>query len=540
MRKLYFTCITLLIGLTFILSACSKNDDAIPDSDINKLEFKEVYQYEAVIVKSSKLLTKDIYEGNVNNKKIDLHRIAETELMFLVPEDIPFNTDFILEVKELEFKLKIRVNETKLVADKKVVIDGYLEHAESEIINLSDENNAKLQTIGVLKEFKEKYKNLSNQEQIDLAKVIQANSMLLMFNTVNEFNPMNVNEDVFYLAQAAFNFELNNYKLAVFGIGVGVAMIFSPIAIVPLIGALVLYKSICVAIESHSEFSKKKLKKSLDPFQDMNRNGLNAMMLEESKVFVNDKTGSLSITMYSKTLGEEDQSSTNENVQFFFTYYSLLKERIAEYNGIVNWIMEQTFFSNLNTIENVNLSRNASLSSDLLTSEEFDKMRFSVDNSNVELKEVNYESGRISMKMIVKNAEDLTTKSIQTSLKYTYKDDYNSINAVLPIEIILKDENSFKLEGNWKFTIIVLYGNGENEITDGYFTTDESGASTYVAIEDVVSVELYYSSKQNKLQFKAKMIDGKNAILHFPVSNINQNTFDLPYDEDFHYRLTRL
>lgn len=508
--------ISLLILSSFI--SCSSNDDNSGKDDFDSQKTIQVFRMQMVTLELSSALTQENYSGTIGDRTLNLNKLSNNKLLLIIPEDLPLGKT-TLEIKELKFRQKYEIDEMSSNSSKEIILDDFIVKLEYQIDQTDSPTVHEVLAKNLIRQFKENYGNLSSEEQSTLAKFIEANNDFLFNFELPKGNASDFNNQEHYLAYSSFTSRLDSFKMNVLAIGAGALLLkaaaLSPIVVVAAV--VIIGVAIYKAYQDHSEFCDAMLNKALQPFS--NRPLQLNTSSNEGIIFNSNKESFLNLKIKSRQLIESDIASNNENIQTFFTYHNLLKEKINNFNEVVDWIKQNTFYSSASTVENATLNKNPITEVEYPTMEEFSNMSFEIADKRVTLISSSYQSGQISLTLRADDTNAISESQINTSLQIHYTDDFNSISQTLPI--ILNLEEEFELSGNWKFTEIDESPDDPVNVSV-LFSTNDMGIGINSSLG---KIRITYENNKLSLHINNEEED-INETITFDVSNPRDTVFE--------------
>jgi Leucine-rich repeat (LRR) protein len=114
------------------------------------------------------------------------------------------------------------------------------------------------------------------------------------------------------------------------------------------------------------------------------------------------------------------------------------------------------------------------MQSGVLTAEDYNSLKFTVADANVQLSDVSFENGTVRMKMTVKNPDTVTGNSLKTTLNYTYQNEFSNATGSMPIEVKLdkEDDDNYNLFTDAAAVKAILAANGIDVSDPRWNSTD--------------------------------------------------------------------
>lgn len=435
--KQFYLYLLMVIGIVF-LNGCSKDDDNPVKTETEVVLPKEVYRMQIVEAKFSEPLPQEEYDGMLGNTPIKFVKSDEKTLLFYISEEVALG-ETALTISQLNVSNKLNVKNPELKGGAEIVLQPLFEKTTPEYQNISTpEYSEYLTTVNT--EFKEYYQNLSQEEKNNMALFYQVNevffSEILSADSLEGKSVKETLKKVIKFGVATVLFVGGGASLALPGTPVEKAAI----GVFAVLGAV---KAWDYGIELINEVEV--VTKITDQFS---LDKPVAKGFGSSKLtFVNNKTRNPGLYIEQRNMTSGDRASTATGLRKFFDSYEMLIKATKKANSIISSINNHVFFANIPLIPVSEIPTSIETKSTTITAESFEYIKFSVTNPNVNITEVKYENGNLSMKMNVINPNAVVGVSINTELNYTYQEDFNNITGSIPIEVLLEDMP--ELTGVW-------------------------------------------------------------------------------------------
>lgn len=165
-------------------------------------------------------------------------------------------------------------------------------------------------------------------------------------------------------------------------------------------------------------------------------------------VLYHDVTEIVPLYVTGSKLQQSDRDNPSAVLQAFFTGFDKLVSMKETINEGLAWCNENVPFANFNLLPIETIPADSEEQEIDTPSDILDHLSFSIDHANLQLVSVSLtEVGELSIKVNIVNSQE---ESIKSELKYTYKDDFNSFEETVPIEVKVEEEIHFELTGVWQ------------------------------------------------------------------------------------------
>lgn len=445
-----FTFKMLALLLTFFFLSCSKDDTSEP-TPIGE-NGGQISRFQLVIVNfSSNTLPNDTYTGTFNNEPITLSKIEDNKLLFYVKETTPLGKTQLNIPSLNNTKIIYEVVEATLTQSPSVTLQPLMDFQNqygSSLTNAPEDapfvqnHNAFTQYIA----------NLSDDDRIKAAKFYNTNKAI--FDPVYSTNYDAIQGRASNQTQADFDFQLYRSLILRHKLAVAVTIIGGVLAATPPYEPIETSISVAVAltgIKKSSDFHKQIIDDVLRVVQVKLNNelGLNNRMAKTTNAtlsLIDNQVSTLPFSVNARNFSNTDNNIQKEFVQTYFTAKNKLNGFINKLNIAINWINGNIPLLSLSTINTVDVPATATLNSFDANAQVMQGFTFSVNHPNLFLENATLQNdGQLNLK--VKFVGNPTATTINSTLNYTYNDDFSSFSGSFPIEVNI-DTTTF-LVGNW-------------------------------------------------------------------------------------------
>jgi hypothetical protein len=474
MKKFHLIYAAFIIGNAIFWSGCSKNDndssDPNPKQEITMP--KEAFQLQIVEAQFSQPLLQEEYDADLGGIPLKLVRSDDNTLVFYVPGTTAVG-ETTLNIPQLEAQSKFEVKKSVLNGNEEVVLKPFFEDLNFSQNRISDEEYSEY-LADALTAFEAYYKSLSKDDKNQMALFYQVNENwfkeILGLSSTPKFTTLG--------AASTFN-SVKKYQLTV--------LTFVTSGLIAVYGATPLEKSVaavaCLASGAFAWQYQKELvgeikivdqivDKIMDPVFG---NQITKSALEtQGLVFTNDEAQNVNLYTGNRSVTTADELSTAEGTSIYFDAYGRLINITEKVNDVIQFINDNLFFSNISQIPVHKIPDSAEMQSGVLTAEDYNSLKFTVADANVQLSDVSFENGTVRMKMTVKNPDTVTGNSLKTTLNYTYQNEFSNATGSMPIEVKLdkEDDDNYNLFTDAAAVKAILAANGIDVSDPRWNSTD--------------------------------------------------------------------
>lgn len=215
----------------------------------------------------------------------------------------------------------------------------------------------------------------------------------------------------------------------------------------------------------------------------------------------------LPIQLQVRDLQESDINSHSEVFQDFFSDLAKITSYKTSINNAISWCNDNIPFSEMSLLQIDKVLSSAPVENIKPTSGILQHLKFSIDDPNLQLAAVSLTTdGQLSIK--IKITGNTTENSINSILKYEYKDELSSFSGTVPVEVSNMKESIF---GRWKITSIVETIN--NKTTSNKVYNNLVWNIDDVFIWAIIVYNGIESSSANTYRLLTPHTDGKNYIV---------------------------
>ena len=535
MSKSVLSFLKVFCVLIFLLG-CSTEDSG-GGTDKPPLNPISVHPFEAVTIELSSSIGADEYQGNLGGESVQLVKLDDTHLMFMVPSDMAEGIAN-LTVSSLGLDIPYDVSHVDLEGSPQEVLGQLLADVEVQIQGLEEYPGAAYAS-DYLAEFENSFNNASEAEQRKVALLYQVNSQLI-HNILTgsleqgDYSTSSARSSNKQSSTASLS-NLAKFKLYVLAAGASAATaVLAPVDPFSkgLLAAVAVVASV-KALKYHDKLAKTELTKLNVLINDLR----SALKQQEEKLeFTHDTSRELNLRIEQRTFNSSDEGDSNENVSSFFSAHKSLSGIIQKINNVIDFVNDKLFLSDMDNMENAVLNESqpsvASVDASL-----YENFSFSVASNKVEISEITYDNG-LKINFNIKDVENLSQDYIDTQLEYSYSDDFNDFSGSFDIRV--KKEQEFNYEGTWLLSF--YYDESRNQKAWEYKIEMDANGNTvsiysrnYERWHEQWSEWTDYSSTTtftmvydlNTSQLKLIADNLNNVIYYFNVDSLEQTDFDV-------------
>jgi hypothetical protein len=461
--------VLLLVAMAFI--SCSKEDTEQPLTGENG---GQISRFQLVTVDfGSNTIPNDTYEGTFNKEPITLSKIDDSKLLFYVKEATPLGQTQLSIPSLNNTKIIYEVVEATLTQSPEATLQPLMEYQAQYGATLTNapEDAPFLQNHNAFTQY---FADLSDDDRIIAAKFYNTNKAI--FDAVYTTNYDAIQGRMANQTQADFDFQLYRSLIAKHAFSVFVTAAAATAAakvrpygvhtvvLVTVAGAGI-YKSIDFYDQIITDVFRV-IGVKIDNILGLNNRMANAP--NTTLTLTDNQATTLPFVVNGRNFTNTDSNVQKEYVQTFFTSKNKLNGFINDLNTAINWINNNIPLLTLSIITTVDVPATATLNSFDTNASLMQRFTFTVNHPNLSLENATLQSdGQLNLK--VKFVGNPTATTINSTLNYTYNDDFSSFSGSFPIEVNL-DTSTF-LVGNWNLVEIFDPATSSNTILANQYIT---------------------------------------------------------------------
>jgi hypothetical protein len=451
----------LALLLTFFSLSCSKDDTV--ETTITGENGGQISRFQLVTVDfGSTIVPNDTYTGTFNNEPVTLSKIDDSKLLFYVKEATPLGQTQLSIPSLNNIKIIYEVVEATLTQSPAATLQPLMDFQAQYGATLTNapEDAPFLQNHNAFTQY---FANLSGEDQIKAAKFYKTNKTI--FDAVYNTNYDAIQGKAANQTQADFDFQLYRSLILRHKLAVAVTVIAGTLAATPPYDPIETTLSAAVAvvgIKKSSDFHKQIID---DVFRVVeiklnNLLGLNNRMANTTNAtltLTDNQATTLPFAVNARTFNNTDSNVQKEFVQTYFTAKNKLNTFINQLNTAINWMNNNIIFLSLSTINTVDVPATAALNSFDTNTSLMQRFTFAVNHPNLSLENATLQSdGQLNLK--VKFVGNPTATTINSTLNYTYNDDFSSFSGSFPIEVNSSVSNLFNFSFYDQYDISTCIG----------------------------------------------------------------------------------
>jgi hypothetical protein len=436
----------LVFSLVLILS-CSKDDTDVTPAEQNG---GQISRFQIVIIDFGETsLSDSTYSGTFNNQPISLNNVEDNQLTFYVNETTPLGKTELNIPALSNTKITYEVVEAVLTQTPAATLQPLVNFQTQYGSTLTNDSEDApfLQNHNSLTAY---LASLTGEDAIKAAKFYQANKTIFdavyntNFDAIQGKNPNQPQDD--------FDFQLyrsliNRHKAVVI-----VTVIAGFLAATPpyeLIETGITTAVALVGIKKSRDYHNQIVTDVFRVIQiklnDVLGNNTRAANMKLAPLSLSDnQLATMPFKVNAKNFNSADNAIQKEFVQKYFTSKNSLNNFINKLNSVITWVNNNNSFFTLSTIATINVPTTSPLNSFDANAQLMQRFSFSVNHPNLSLVTATLSSnGQLNLK--VKFIGNPTTIPINSTLNYTYNDDFSSFSGSFPIKV----DNSISLVGTW-------------------------------------------------------------------------------------------
>lgn len=451
----------LVFCLIIVAFSCS-DDDKLEESEIR--EGGDVFTSQLVSINVNGTL-QDEYSGTLGGFDIDLIKTTANELVFLVPALIePGNTSLrIPNLNDLQINYNIR--STVLLNSPEDTVNEMLARTDM-FVNGLEESDAN-DIAPVRSSFSEVFDTLTDSEKEQAALFYTANSLLI--------NEILESADFSRQANPNLSRSLNIsdssliLKLKVSGVAVTAGVALAILGVEPIekgIGAMVAI----VALKKFNQYLTEINSRNLKIFS-AKVDGISAALERNANSggieFSDDQEKTLTFEVERRDFLSSDTEEGAEGVIDFINSFDLVNTAITKLNQVITFVNDNLFLSNIPLVDNLT-PNDTTLETMEVNTNDYEGFVFSVTDPNIEITAVGFEDGELKLTLSIINENLVENGVVNTNLRYTYNDDFNSIAGSFDISVL----TTVNIFGTWNYSETGC-GSSEFEYTGPFTLNDD-------------------------------------------------------------------
>ncbi|MFC0605857.1 hypothetical protein [Winogradskyella pulchriflava] len=413
-------------------------------SDDNESTEQQLQTIDGGIIKNSQLVTitseninQDEYQGTIENENIDIYKISENELVFILPSNIPTGERIlnINNLNDLNIKYQVVPNEINGSAEENLspFITNFENHIQS-IQNLEDQNYLN----NVLGSFNEAIADMSIEEKTEIANIYQTNKPYFD-NLINSDFASRMNG-----TEYPIQFQIALYAL-------GTSAILAIAYPEPATKLLFLVSAIVVAKKAY-DYGINFINLNNIKVENVSLGGLLASLQNRSTMMTSLELNSgiqssFPLGSNTRALIGSDSNDENETISGFFENFSSFNTTVENLNGAINFINDVFFFSDIENLPVLTINETNPVISTLGNEDFYNSLNFSITDNNVNIDNISFTDGNINITASIID-ESSVSEFVDTSINFTYEDEFNRLTGSYPVKIYLEN-NDFDILGNW-------------------------------------------------------------------------------------------
>jgi hypothetical protein len=452
MKNFKFLMLFWIIG---VVVSCSKDDD----NNIDDVTGGEIFTYQVVTVSlPDTTLSLNTYEGRLGNENVTLIRRSENTLCFSIsPLAALGSAD--LAIPALGATIHYNIKETQLTESPDAALYGFFYQLNAYEQRVGTPEIPEMETaLALVSSFNAFYEGASQEEKEITAKFYKANKQL--FDEIIFFATSNAQGRASAFEQVERGIDL--LATIVLGVAAGAGVLVaadylavaqpSAFAVLKVVGALITGVALGLAAAKIRDILVAKVTAvSVKIGGIFGQNGRGAT--NTALQLVNDTGFTTTLNTYRRTLNTTDLHSTNTFIFKFFNSYNTYYAVISNLNGAISYINSRLPVS-VPSITVRDIPLNSEGQSEPVSQEIFNQLSLTISNPNLQLVTSSLDSnGQLTLK--VKVVGDVPDGVINSTLNYSYTDNFSNFSGTLPIEVTHEEDNP--LVGHW---VMVSFNGG--------------------------------------------------------------------------------
>lgn len=410
----------VIFSIVTVLFSCSEDNDS-EESQIRN--GGEVFTSQLVAIHYNGTL-QDEYTGVLGAFDINLIKTTDNELVFVVPSNMA-SGNVSLRIPDLNgLHIKYNIQSTTLLDTPDDTISQMQNKIDLFVNELDIEDVPDIST--VQSSFSESFDTLSEEEKEQAALFYQAN--IILINEILESADFSrlANPELFRFANISDTGLIIRFKASGVFFTAGVAL--AVLGVEPVekgIGALVAV----VALKKFNLYKREIDSRNLKVFSakidgiaaDFERNS-STVNIE----FVDGQEKTLNFEVDRRDFISSDTDEGVDGIIDYIKSFNLVNTAINKLNQVIVFVNDNLFFSDIDLVDTIS-ENDSTLETTSVTIEVYNGFEFSVTDQNIEISSVSFDNGELKLTLDIINQGLVENGVVNTTFKYTYNDDFNSI-----------------------------------------------------------------------------------------------------------------
>jgi uncharacterized protein (TIGR02145 family) len=477
----------LALGFT-LLQSCSKSDAPAVDNPLGGDAFR--MQIVTIDLPNTTLANTE-YHGTISNVSVTLRKSDEHKLVVMIPGTVALgNQDLVINDLN-NLKVTYNVKDVVLTTTPDATIADMqtnLSTFQQTVANTNPQASSAQQAIS---NFNAIYSNATAENKIKMASLYKANKTLFDDIILNDFSSISGRSlhDALIL--------IYKHKAAVIAMAAGLALTrYGAEGIEKATGIVLLSVGFYKAIGFGKQFTTETCNTvQIEVANTVGINNKNANTTNNTFVsLTNNVATTVPFNTIDRTVITSDSNKTESGMSQFFTYFDMLNGYVNLVNPVIQWVNSNVPFANFSLLTNETVPDTCSTVTNPMDAASFQKLTFSITDPALTLQNATLtSSGQLSLNVKIVGT---STTPIQSSLKYSYADDYSTFSGSIPITVSLDDIPTVTI-GTQTWTLknldVATYRNGDPipqvqdptawaALTTGawcYYNNDSSNGAVY-------------------------------------------------------------
>lgn len=433
----------VLLLLLMLPVNCKRVTETITDED----SATPVTKLQIVTIDAKGAKSGNSYNGTLNSKPLKILAAEDDKITLVIPLDATLGNNE-LSVPDLKGTFRLNVKEAVLSDNVENTINSFYKSVNNYLQTLEDspENNS---IKSDFENFKVIFQNAKKSDQQNMALFYQVNKSF--YDKIFNYNFEDVTGRTFdYDEDLQANINLNKGRAAIYGLAISVAsMVLIPdpfVKCVAFVGVLVTTKKAFTFMKAFH-----------DEQMVILDHDFSGRMNSSSITLTSGITKTIKFGTKRRSVNTADQKSSLEKFLLFFKTFNTFDELLVQTNSIAEWLNSNIPLCDFSITPRLSVASTSQTSFKPITIPYFNRYVFSINNPDAVLSNVKFNSnGKIDVEATITNPK---VTSVNTTINYTYKDNYNNFSGSLPVVITGKNI----LDGVW--TMDLVLGEGECDET---------------------------------------------------------------------------
>ena len=421
----------LLIALTScfaLLQSCSKSDSSASSTAITG---GDAFRMQIVTITLPNIsLPNEEYHGSISNIAVTLRKCDDHKLIVMIPSTAALGNQNLVINDLNNTTITYNVKEVVLSTTPDATIADMQTNLSTFQQTLATSNPQTATTQQAISNFNTIYSNASAENKTKIASFYKANKALvddIILNNYSNITGRYNHDALVYILK---------HKAAVLAMASGLYLtIIGPGGIERAAGIVLLAIGFNKAVGYGQQFAEQTTTTiQLELAGNIGINNKNANATNNTAIaLTNNVATTLPFNTMDRTVITADSNKTESGMALFFNYFNMLNGYVSQVNPIIQWVNSNVPFANFSLFFPETVPSTSTIVTSPMDTATFQHLTFSISETALKLESASLSSnGQLSLNVKIVGT---ATTPIQSSLKYSYTDDYSTFSGSLPITV---------------------------------------------------------------------------------------------------------